>query len=106
MRENLHRYRKMPLPILIDATINQTLSRTVLTAATTMLALLALALFGGEVIRSFAFIMLAGVAIGTFSSIYIAAPVLIVFKLRPDAIDNDQNQKAAEPRPEPGNPAV
>jgi uncharacterized protein len=102
MRENLKRYRKMPLPILIDASINQTLSRTVLTAATTMLALAALALFGGEVIRSFAFIMLAGVAVGTFSSIYIAAPVLIVFKLRPDAPDNGNDKKAAEPRkPQP-----
>jgi SecD/SecF fusion protein len=104
MRENLKRYRKMPLPILIDASINQTLSRTVLTAATTMLALAALALFGGEVIRSFAFIMLAGVAVGTFSSIYIAAPVLIVFKLRPDALNNDK--KAAEPETPTGNPAV
>jgi SecD/SecF fusion protein len=106
LRENLKRYRKMPLPILIDATINQTLSRTVLTAATTMLALAALSLFGGEVIRSFAFVMLVGVAVGTFSSIYIAAPVLIVFKLRPDALDNDQDRNAAEPDSQSGNPAV
>ncbi|NMN72911.1 protein translocase subunit SecDF [Rhizobium sp. 57MFTsu3.2] len=106
MRENLKRYRKMPMPILIDASINQTLSRTVLTAATTLLALLALCLFGGDVIRPFAFVMLFGVAIGTFSSIYIAAPVLIAFKLRPDAIDNDQNKKVAEPDTNPGNPAV
>ncbi|MDM9622217.1 protein translocase subunit SecDF [Rhizobium sp. S96] len=106
LRENLQRYRKMPLPILIDATINQTLSRTVLTAATTMLALLALSLFGGEVIRSFAFVMLIGVAMGTFSSIYIAAPVLIVFKLRPDAFDNDQDRNAAEPGTKTGNPAI
>lgn len=83
MRENMKRYPQMPLPILIDASINQTLSRTVLTAATTLLALLALSLFGGEVIRPFAFTMLFGVAIGTFSSIYIAAPFLIVFRLRP-----------------------
>ncbi len=84
MRENLRRYPRMPLPILIDASINQTLSRTILTAATTLLALLALVLFGGEVIRSFAFVMLFGVAVGTFSSIYIAAPVLILFRLRPE----------------------
>ncbi|NTG73472.1 protein translocase subunit SecDF [Rhizobium rhizogenes] len=84
MRENLRRYSQMPLPILIDASINQTLSRTVLTSATTLLALLALYIFGGEVIRSFTFVLLFGVAVGTFSSIYIAAPVLIVFKLRPD----------------------
>ncbi|OWV73662.1 preprotein translocase subunit SecD [Rhizobium sp. R339] len=93
MRENLQRYRKMPLPILIDASINQTLSRTILTAATTLLALLALCLFGGEVIRSFSFAMLFGVALGTFSSIYIAAPVLIVFRLRPETPDGEESNK-------------
>ncbi|PDT29911.1 protein translocase subunit SecDF [Rhizobium sp. L9] len=93
MRENLVRYRKMPLPILIDASINQTLSRTVLTAATTLLALLALYLFGGDVIRSFSFAMLFGVALGTFSSIYIAAPVLIVFRLRPEVPDGEESNK-------------
>ncbi|KQV83634.1 protein translocase subunit SecDF [Rhizobium sp. Root1220] len=106
MRENLKRYRKMPLPILIDASINQTLSRTVLTAATTLLALAALCLFGGEIIRPFAFVMLFGVAVGTFSSIYIAAPVLIVFKLRPDVLDNDPDKKVTEPDARSGNPAV
>jgi SecD/SecF fusion protein len=94
MRENLRRYRKMPLPILIDASINQTLSRTILTAVTTLLALTALYLFGGEVIRSFTFAMLFGVAVGTFSSIYIAAPVLILFKLRPDSSDREERKKA------------
>ncbi|MBM7047645.1 MULTISPECIES: protein translocase subunit SecDF [Rhizobium] len=84
MRENLRRYPQMPLPILIDASINQTLSRTILTSATTLVALLALYIFGGEVIRAFTFVLLFGVAVGTFSSIYIAAPVLILFKLRPD----------------------
>ena len=90
MRENLKRYRKMPLPILIDAAINQTLSRTILTAATTLLALLALYIFGGAVIRSFTFTMLFGVALGTFSSIYIAAPVLIIFRLRRETDGKDE----------------
>ncbi|WP_137134585.1 protein translocase subunit SecDF [Rhizobium sp. FKY42] len=89
MRENLRRYKKMPLTELIDISINQTLSRTVLTGLTTMIALSALYLFGGEVIRSFTFAMLFGVAIGTFSSIYIAAPILIAFRLRPDAFNKD-----------------
>jgi SecD/SecF fusion protein len=93
MRENLKRYTRMPLPILIDASINQTLSRTVLTAATTLLALLALYLFGGDVMRSFAFAMLFGVALGTFSSIYIAAPVLIVFRLRPESPNREESNK-------------
>ncbi|MEX2693719.1 protein translocase subunit SecDF [Rhizobium mongolense] len=91
MRENLKHFRRMPLPILIDASINQTLSRTILTSATTLLALLALYLFGGEVIRSFALVMLFGVAVGTFSSIYIAAPVLILFRLRPKTFDENED---------------
>lgn len=82
VRENLKRYPRMPLPILIDTSINQTLSRTVLTGATTMLALAALSIFGGEAVQPFAFVMLFGVAVGTFSSIYVAGPVLILFKLR------------------------
>ncbi len=89
MRENLRRYKKMPLEVLIDESINQTLSRTVLTAGSTILALGALYLFGGEVIASFTFAMLAGVLIGTFSSIYIAGPILIAFKLRPENFQRD-----------------
>lgn len=98
MRENLRRYKKMPLDVLIDTSINQTLSRTILTSVTTLLALLALFLFGGEVIRSFTFAMLFGVLVGTFSSIYIAAPVLIAFRLRPDSPNRqgeDQDGKTA-----------
>ena len=95
VRENLRRYQKMPLPELIDISINHTLSRTILTAVTTMLALAALYVFGGEVIRSFTFAMLFGVAVGTFSSIYIAAPVLIAFKLRPDTF-NKKDEGAPE----------
>jgi len=89
VRENLRRYPRMPLPILIDTSINQTLSRTVLTGATTMLALAALCIFGGEAIQAFAFVMLFGVAVGTFSSIYVAGPVLILFKLRHGAPGSD-----------------
>lgn len=102
MRENLKRYRKMPLPILIDAAINQTLSRTILTAATTLLALFALYIFGGAVIRSFTFTMLFGVALGTFSSIYIAAPVLIIFRLRRETGGEDEGDISMKS----GKPAV
>ncbi len=83
IRENLRKYKKMPLIDLLDRSVNETLSRTTQTSLTTMLALLALFFFGGEVIRSFVAAMIFGVAIGTYSSIYIAAPVLIYFKLRP-----------------------
>ena len=84
IRENLRQFRQMPLPLLIDASISQALSRTVLTAATTLIALLALTVFGGESVRAFAVTMFFGIAVGTFSSIYIAGPVLILFRLRPD----------------------
>lgn len=84
IRENLRQFKQMPLPILIDDAINRTLSRTVLTSATTLIALAALALFGGEAIRTFALTLLFGVAIGTISSIYIAGPILILFRLRPE----------------------
>lgn len=98
MRENLRRYKKMPLDVLIDISVNQTLSRTVLTGSTTLLALIALYFFGGEVIASFTLAMIFGVVIGTFSSIYIAGPVLIAFKLRPETFqERDAEIEAARP---------
>jgi SecD/SecF fusion protein len=103
MRENLRRYKKMPLPLLIDTSINSTLSRTILTSLTTIIAIAALVLFGGEVIRGFTVAMLFGVVVGTFSSIYIAAPVLILFKLRADTFDKKDEKKTT---PEIQSPAV
>ena len=82
VRENLRRFKKMPLGQLLDLSDNEMLSRTTMTSITTFLALLALFLLGGEVIRSFVAAMLFGVFIGTFSSIFIAAPILILFHLR------------------------
>ncbi len=82
IRENLRRYKQMPLQEILDRSINDTLSRTVLTAGTTMLAALALVLFGGEILRGFSAALLFGVTVGTYSSIYIAAPVLLYFQLR------------------------
>jgi preprotein translocase subunit SecF len=76
IRENLRKFKKMLLPDLIDLSINTTLSRTVLTAGTVILALLALLFFGGSVIRSFVIAMLFGIFTGTYSSIFIASPVL------------------------------
>ncbi|RWP18896.1 MAG: protein translocase subunit SecDF [Mesorhizobium sp.] len=89
VREDLRKYKRMPLPQLLNNAINETLSRTTLTSVTTMLALLALVLFGGEVIRSFTLAMLFGVVFGTYSSIFIAAPLLILFKLRPETATAD-----------------
>lgn len=76
IRENLRRYKKMDLTELLNLSINETLSRTVLTGVTTIAVLVALYLLGGAVIRNFTFAMLFGVIIGTYSSIFIAAPIL------------------------------
>ncbi|MEM7301053.1 MAG: protein translocase subunit SecD [Pseudomonadota bacterium] len=87
IRENLRKYKKMAVSDLLDMSINHTLSRTILTSVTTLLALLALFFFGGEVLKSFIFAMIFGVFVGTYSSVFIAAPLLILFKLRPGALD-------------------
>jgi len=83
VRENLRKYKKMPIEELLDLSMNQTLSRTVLTGITTLFALLALYIWGGEVIASFTFAMLFGILFGTYSSIFVAGPLLILFNLRP-----------------------
>jgi preprotein translocase SecF subunit len=77
VRENLRKYKTMPLRQLIDLSINETLNRTVGTSMTVFLASLPLALFGGESISGFAWIMLFGIVVGTSSSIFIAAPILL-----------------------------
>ncbi len=86
IRENMRKYKKMSLWDLIDLSINETLSRTVLTAGTVFLAVLALYIFGTEVIHGFAFAMLFGVLIGTWSSIFVAAPLLMFFGLKREQV--------------------
>ena len=83
IRENLRRYKKLELIDLFNISINNTLSRTLMTSVTTLIALFILLIFGGEVIKPFAFTMIIGVFIGTYSSIYIAVPTLLLFKFRP-----------------------
>lgn len=83
IRENMRRFKKMEIAELLNLSINDTLSRTILTASTTLLAAAALALFGGPVIEGFAWAMVFGVVVGTYSSIYISAPALIYLNLRP-----------------------
>ena len=78
IREYLRKYKSMPLADLIDFSLNSVLPRTILTSVTTMLALIALYVFGGEVLRGFTFTMIWGVVVGTYSSIFIASPVLIL----------------------------
>ncbi len=82
VRENLRRMRRDAFDKLVNASINQTLSRTIITSGTTAFAVLALFLFGGEVLRGFAFTMLVGVLSGTYSTIFIAAAAAIVISER------------------------
>lgn len=84
VRENLRKFKKMPLVNLIDLSLNETLSRTIVTSVTTLIALISLYIFGGEVIRGFTFAMIWGVLIGTYSSIYIAGPLLVVLGVKRD----------------------
>ena len=97
VRENLRKYKKMPIEQLLDLSMNQTLSRTILTGVTTLLALIALYLFGGEVIQSFVFAMIFGILVGTYSSVFVAGPLLILFRLRPDAVGSDGKPESTFP---------
>jgi preprotein translocase subunit SecD/preprotein translocase subunit SecF len=105
MRENLRKYKTMPLRELIDLSINETLSRTLGTSMTLFLATLPLALWGGATLEHFAIVMLFGIVVGTSSSIFIAAPILLFLgehHLRRDA----QAPKAAKARGGGSKPAA
>ena len=82
VRENLRKYKKMPLGDVLNRAINETLSRTTITSVTTLLALLAIYFFGGAVLADFALAMIWGVCIGTYSSIFVAVPLLLYVNLR------------------------
>ena len=82
IREMLRKYKRMPASELLDTALNATVSRTIIVAATTFFATVALYIFGGEVLRGFSMAMLFGVVVGTHSTIFIAAPILIYLGLR------------------------
>lgn len=82
IRENLRRYKKMDLADLINSSANSTLSRTMLTSGITLISILALILFGGQVLYSFSVATFFGIIVGTYSSVYISAPILIYFDPR------------------------
>ena len=88
VRENLRKYKKLELVDVFNLSVNNTLSRTIMTSLTTLLALVSLFIFGGEVIRPFALTMIIGVIIGTYSSVFIAVPTLLIFKFRPQDEDD------------------
>lgn len=84
IRENLRKYKKLPLNELLNLSVNETLSRTILTGGATVFVLLCLLFLGGAVIFPFTFAILFGILVGTYSSIFVAAPVLDYFKVKRD----------------------
>jgi preprotein translocase SecF subunit len=94
VRENLRRYRSMEISELLDTSLNETLARTLMTSLTTLLALFSLYFFGGEVIKGFTFAMIWGVLVGTYSTVYIATPILLQLNLRAIGAKADAAAKA------------
>ncbi|MDI6625292.1 MAG: protein translocase subunit SecF [Brevundimonas sp.] len=82
LRENLRKYKQMPLREVIDLSINETLSRTIITGVTAIMVLAALAVFGGEALFGFSIALMAGIIIGTYSSIYVAAPIILLWGVK------------------------
>jgi preprotein translocase subunit SecF len=82
IRENFKTYHKNPLEVIINRSINETLSRTILTSGTTLIVLAALFALGGGIIHDFAFAMIVGIVVGTYSSVYVASPILLSFQGR------------------------
>ena len=93
IRENLKKYSKMPIADISDLSTNQTLSRTLITSVTTLLALFSIYIFGGAILKGFSFAMILGVIVGTYSSIFIATPVLNYTKVSQKTIlkENTEN---------------
>ena len=96
VRENLRRYKKMNLVELLNFSINETLSRTLMTSTTVFVAVLALVIFGGPVLYSFSIAMLWGVIVGTYSSIWIACAGLVFMKLRPEQLRHEDEAAKAK----------
>jgi preprotein translocase subunit SecF len=106
IRENMRKYKKMATAQMIDMSINAVLPRTIMTATTVMLALLALVAFGGQVIRSFSLAMIWGIFVATYSSIFICSPMLIYLGLRNEDVDRKVEATAPEPEIELGPEAL
>ncbi len=104
IRENLRRYKQMSMRDLLNLSVNETLSRTVMTSVSTLIALGALAFFGGEVIRGFCFALIFGVVIGTYSTIFLAVPALLWTNVSPVGVrENDGDEDSGEGAQVPAN---
>jgi preprotein translocase subunit SecF len=96
IREMLRKYRKKPLQEVINMAVNETMSRTLITSSTTLAVMIILAIFGGAVIQGFIYAMIVGIVIGTFSSIYVSAPLLLYMGIRREALVASDEEDAGD----------
>jgi len=92
IRENLGKYHKLDISNIANLSINETLSRTIITSVTTLLALFSIFILGGEILRGFSFAMILGVLIGTYSSIFVASPILKLFKVSYKTLEKEEEK--------------
>lgn len=95
LRENLRKYKKMPLGEVIDLSINETLSRTIMTGVTTLVALVVIYYLGGEALSGFALAMIFGIVVGTYSSVYVAAPAILLWGVKRNRTEPSKGADAA-----------
>jgi preprotein translocase subunit SecF len=92
IRENLNKYNKLSITEIANLSINDTLARTIITSVTTLLALLSIFILGGAILRGFSFAMILGVIIGTYSSIFVASPILKFFKVSYKTLEKEEEK--------------
>ena len=92
IRENLGKFHKLDISDIANLSINETLARTIITSVTTLLALISIFILGGEILRGFSFAMILGVLIGTYSSIFVASPILKYFKVSYKTIEKEEEK--------------
>ena len=92
IRENLFKYTKISISDVANLSINETLARTIITSVTTLLALISIYILGGEILRGFSFAMILGVIIGTYSSIFVASPILKFFKVSYKTLEKEEEK--------------
>ena len=92
IRENLSKYHRLNISEIANLSINETLARTIITSVTTLLALLSIFILGGEILRGFSFAMILGVLIGTYSSIFVASPILKTFKVSYKTLEKEEEK--------------
>ena len=92
IRENLNKYNRLNISEIANLSINDTLARTIITSLTTLLALLSIFILGGEILRGFSFAMILGVLIGTYSSIFVATPMLKLFKVTYKTLEKEEEK--------------